>query len=66
MIDPRKAKEEIAAHWGHQIVIANYLNGEEVVNATIECLDCGTVLIDSETMEALGYVMALAQEEEKS
>lgn len=36
--------DDIARHFGHEIEVALY--GNPAVNAAIECIDCGLVLID--------------------
>ena len=38
----------IAKHYGHQIVIAQYADNEQVMNYAIECVDCFEVLKDEE------------------
>lgn len=40
--------EELLKHFEHEIKIAKYLDGEEVVNIAIECIDCYEVLGDDE------------------
>lgn len=55
MIHPGKATEELSQHYGHEVEIAVYgpLDEDVHYNSSIECITCGTVLIDSECMELM-------------
>lgn len=46
--DPREMHEELLAHVGHDIELVSYGSGG---NVTIECIDCGTVLVDVDEPE---------------
>jgi hypothetical protein len=46
-LDWRKAIE----HVGHEIEIATYGPADEVWNVAIECMTCGTVIVDEDTDE---------------
>lgn len=41
--------DDIARHFGHEIEVALY--GKPAVNAAIECMDCGQVLVDFDREE---------------
>lgn len=40
--------DKIRAHWGHKIEVAMYGPMFHYVNAAIECLDCGEVIVDED------------------
>lgn len=42
-------KEDLAFHLGHRIEVASYFDEASV---TIECMDCGCILIDGQDEEA--------------
>lgn len=46
--DPKELHEELLAHVGHDIECVSYGSGG---NVTIECTDCGIVLVDADEPE---------------
>ena len=45
---------DIARHWGHQVEVAIYGKpNQPMENCTIECVECGEVIIDGDTYDAL-------------
>lgn len=45
---------DIARHWGHQVVVAIYGEPNQPMrNSTIECIECGEVIIDGDTYDAM-------------
>ena len=49
-------KQELLEHCGHEIEIAYYGTYDDPVSVTIECLTCGTVLVDFEGNEEKDHV----------
>lgn len=43
--------EELSAHLGHEIEVADYGNGQ---NIAIECMDCFEVILDFDREDSIG------------
>ena len=43
-------------HFGHEVEIACYGDVEDPVNVSLECLDCGCVICDSDIYDLIGIV----------
>lgn len=46
-----EAKERVMPHQGHKVGVFTYGMPKDPVNITVECVDCGEVLIDFEQEE---------------
>lgn len=45
-------KRKLMEHYGHDVTVAYYGHAANPIDVTIECLDCGTVLVSAEDLAA--------------